>query len=144
MMEPCIVERLDLVPGLLSDDDLRRDGVDFALDRRDLLERISLGPDVEDHRIGVVLLERHVDAELRGLAPRGVIRGAGDADNLAELRFAGKLDPAAQGSLGPERAGHGLVDDGDRSGGIAVDIGEVPAGANFNTGGSRNTRARRY
>ena len=61
-----------------ADHDLRADGMDFALDRGDLLERVAHGADVQGHRVEWSVQAAH-RRKTAGLAPRSIVRGAGDA-----------------------------------------------------------------
>ena len=54
---------------------------------------------------------------------------------IDENAFAGQLDAPAEGPCGPEFAGHGLVDNGNGRGDVAVQIGEGAAGEDRDTGG---------
>src|SRR6266436_4269481 len=83
------------------------------------------GPDIENHRLGIILPKRDVDARLWCFAERLVVSGLDDADDLTELLLPGQLEALAERVLvGPVAAGHGVVDDRNRSSAFAIILGE--------------------
>src|SRR5882762_176541 len=84
-----------------------------------------LGPDIENHRLRIILSQRNVDARLRRFAKRLVVCGLDDANDLTEFLLAGQLEAFAEGILvGPVAARHGVVDDRDRGCAFAIVLGE--------------------
>lgn len=115
-------------------------GVDLAHGahrRRQRLARLAVAADVEGRPGSVMLLQGQVEIRA-GLFPQLDVFGVlGQAHYGKGIRV-GIAEAASQGILAwPHRAGHGLIDNGDRKGALTVPGAKSPACQDGNAHGLR-------